>query len=139
MDNLILEKLSNANEEQTVFIKATGFNDNVCMSVRVQIPCKDILALGAECRTLLQSPLMHQWGEEEGAEDCLKLMVRGLPDGSAEGRLFMKAALHSDRCDTACFAIESTLGNFDAFGAALPSFLKGDAGTVLALCRDIRY
>lgn len=139
MDNLILEKLSNSADERMFFIKVTGFNDNVCMSVKVQIPCEDMLALRAECRDLLQSPLMHQWGEEEGAEDCLKLMVRGLPDGSAEGRLFMKAALRSDWCDTACFAIESTLGNFDAFGAALPSFLSGDAGTVLALCRDIRY
>lgn len=139
MDNLILEKLNDSNVEQMVFVKATGFNDNVCMSVRVQIPCEDILVLGTECQNLLQSSLMHQWGEEEGAEDCLKLMVRGLPDGSAEGRLFMKAALRSDWCDTACFAIESTLGNFDAFGAALPSFLTGEAGTVLALCKDIRY
>lgn len=139
MDNLILEKLSNVNEERTIFVKVTGFNDNVCMSVKVQMPREDILALGAECRDLLQSPLMHQWGEEEGDEDCLKFMARGLSDGSAEGRLFMKAALRSDWCDTACFAIESTLGNFDAFGAALPSFLSGDTGTVLALCRDICY
>lgn len=139
MDNLILEKLGYDEQSQVYALKITGFNDNVCMSIKLQIPRKDLLTLGTECQFLLQSPLMHQWGEEEGTGDCLKLMVRGLATGDAEGRVFMKAQLRPDWSDTACFALESTLGNFDAFGAAMPAFLEGDTGTVLALCKDIRY
>lgn len=139
MDNLILEKLGYEDEKQVFAVKITGFNDSVCMSVKLSIPREELLAFGEECQNLLQSPFMRQWGEEEGNGDCFKLMVRGLPTGRAECRLFMKAATSSIWSDTACFAIASTLGNFDAFGAAMSAFLEGDKGTVLALCRDIRY
>lgn len=138
MDNLILEKLGHEDKEQ-VYIKVTGFNSNVCMSVKVPVSREELLMFGEECRMLLHAPLMRQWGEEDGAGDCLKLMLRGQNTGAAEGRVFMKAEVSPSWSDTACFAISSTLGDLDAFGAAMPAFLEGEAGTVLALCKDISY
>lgn len=139
MDNLILEKLGCEEAGSVYSIKITGFNASVCMSVKVPISREELLTFGEECRMLLHAPLMHQWGEEEGAGDCLKLMLRGQSTGAAEGRVFMKAEVSPSWSDTACFAITATLGDFDAFGAAMPAFLEGDTGTVLALRREISY
>ena len=139
MDNLILEKLGYREEKDAYGIKVTAFNGSTCMSVRVFMTGSELKAFGEECRDLLQNSLLHQWGEEEGNGDCLKLMARGSADGSAEGRLFMKAALRPDWADTACLSITASLGDFDAFGAAMSACMEGEEGAVLALCKDIRY
>ena len=84
MDNLILEKLGYREEKDVYGIKVTAFNGSTCMSVRVFMTGSELKAFGEECRDLLQNSLLHQWGEEEGNGDCLKLMARGSADGSAE-------------------------------------------------------
>lgn len=139
MDNLIFEKLGYRQDYDVYGVKVTGFNERTCMSVQLFMTAAELKGLARECRDLLNTPILRQWGQEEGQGDHMKLMVQGSGNGSAELRLFMKAELRPDWSDTGCFALDSKLSDMDAFGAGIPSFMEGEDGCVLALVKDIRF